>query len=91
MTLGIVDLLSLFGFDRNSRAKMVRHQDARYPADELIRHGWFDIYQAYQSRAVFHKADYVLAFSGLERNRALSGRVQESGPSACVRRPNAGW
>lgn len=71
MPLGIVDLLSLFGFDRKSRAKMVRHQDSRYPVDELLRRRWYEFYQAYQSRPIFHKADYVLSFSGLERSRAL--------------------
>jgi hypothetical protein len=64
-TLGVLDLLELAGFDRSARAKMVRHQHDKYPVRELLRRGWFELYQAYQARPVFDKVDYVVSFSGL--------------------------
>ena len=63
--LGVVDLLALAGFDRTASAKMVRHQHDKYPVRELLRHGWFELYQAYQGKPFFDKVEYVVSFSGL--------------------------
>lgn len=63
--LGVLDLLILAGFDRAARAKMVRHQHDKYPVRELLRQGWFELYQAYQGDAFFDKVEYVVSFSGL--------------------------
>jgi hypothetical protein len=49
---------------------MVRHQDARYPLDELLQNDWLEIYQSYQRRPVFHKADLIVVFYGLHGTRA---------------------
>lgn len=62
--IGILDLLALCGFDRRSRAKLVRHQDKRYDVQELVRRGWFESYQAFQSRRIFAKLDYIVSFIG---------------------------
>lgn len=69
--LGVLDLLELRGFDRSAKAKLVRHQDSRYPAEELIRHGWLEAYQSYQSRPVFHECEQIVSFVGMEATRAL--------------------
>ncbi len=70
MSLGIVELLSLRGLNPTAKAKMVRHQHARYPVQELLRHNWLEIYQGYQARPVFHKWTEVVAFYGLSGTRA---------------------
>ena len=41
-SLGIVELLALRGFDRNSRFKLVRHKDENYDVPTLLRDGWFE-------------------------------------------------
>lgn len=70
MKLGVIDILKLYGFNLTSRSKFVRHQDDRYPVDELRRHGWLELYQSYQGRSVFHKADQIVVFYGLAGSRA---------------------
>jgi len=69
-TLGVLDLLSLAGFDRDAKARMVRHQHAKYSARELIRQGWLEVFQAYQRNPVFHKVDHVVSFYGLTGTQA---------------------
>ncbi len=68
--LGVVDLLELFGYDRKSRAKVVRHQDKRYDVHDLLRRGWLDAYQMFQSRPVFDGLDSIVSFVGLSGTRA---------------------
>lgn len=68
--LGIVDLLKLFGFDDRSKAKLVRHQDTRYDVNELIRNGWFHLYQSLQGRPVFEGCDQIVSFVGDGSGRA---------------------
>lgn len=63
--IGILDLLALCGFDRASRAKLVRHQDKRYDVQELLRRGWIDAYQAFQSRRIFDRLDFIVSFVGM--------------------------
>jgi hypothetical protein len=70
MTIGIVDILKLAGFDAASQWKLVRHQDDRYPVDELRRHDWFELYQSYQGRPIFHNVDQIVSFYGLSGTRA---------------------
>lgn len=69
-SLGILDMLGLYGFDRKKRVKLVRHKHDKYPVDESLRRGWLDNYQAYQSRPVFHNLDAILSFYGLSGTRA---------------------
>lgn len=34
--IGVLDMLALFGFDRQARSKLVRHQDKRYDVQSLL-------------------------------------------------------
>jgi hypothetical protein len=68
--LGLLDILGLSGFNPRCRAKLVRHQDRRYPASELLENGWFELYQCYQARPVFEGLDYIVSFYGLDGRRA---------------------
>lgn len=70
MALGIIDVLQLAGFDRTKRTKLVRHLSQYDAIDELIRNGWFEVYQSYQSNKVFHNVDQIISFYGLSNNRA---------------------
>ena len=82
--LGILELLALRGFDRTSRFKFVRHQDQRLDLQEIMRRGWFELYQSFQSKPKFDHCDYIISFSGMDGSRAkLHGvyRVGKRGPS----------
>lgn len=68
--LGIVELLAIRGFDPNWRYKLVRHQDQRQDIQSLLREGWFETYQSFQSRGVFDDCEYIISFTGLESSRA---------------------
>ena len=70
LELGILDLLGLSGLDRNERITMVRHSDKRNETLALLRAGWLEAYQSFQSRPVFRRSDIVLSFVGVERRRA---------------------
>ena len=70
MTLGLVDILKLAGFDQKVPTKLVRHQDRRYPVTELRRHDWLELYQSYQSKPKFHGAQQIVSFYGLPGTRA---------------------
>jgi len=70
LTIGLIDILKLAGFDTASRWKLVRHQDNRYPAEELLRHDWFELYQSYQRRPVFHNVKKIASFYGMPGTRA---------------------
>ena len=67
--LGILDLLSLRGFDPKTKAKLVRHQHARY-GSELYKRGWFEPYQRFQGKPIFDGCDYVVSFVGAGQTRA---------------------
>jgi hypothetical protein len=69
-SIGFLELLALRGFDRNSRFKLVRHQDRRCDIQSLIREGWFETYQSFQSRPVFDSCDFIVSFTGAEGSRA---------------------
>lgn len=62
--IGIVDLLRVCGFDPSCRSKLVRHQDQRWESHGLLRRGWLDVYQSFQSRPVFDNLDYIISFIG---------------------------
>ena len=68
--LGIVDVLRMFGFDPSCRSKIVRHQDKRYESHELLRRGWLDTYQCFQSKPVFDNLDYIISFIGVGGTQA---------------------
>jgi hypothetical protein len=70
VTIGLIDILKLAGFDPTVSTKLVRHQDRRYPVPELRRHGWLELYQSYQSKPRFHAAKQIVSFYGLHGTRA---------------------
>lgn len=69
-SLGIVDLLVLMGFDPRRPTKLVRHQDSRYDVHDLLRRGWLEAYQGYQSRPVFDGCEFIVSFVGVEGTKA---------------------
>ena len=84
--LGVVDLLVLAGFDRTAKAVMVRHQHDKYPVRELLRRGWFELYQAYQGKPIFDKVEYIVSFSGLTGTLArLKGCSASEGSDELLR------
>lgn len=69
-TLGILDMLRLYGFDPASRAKLVRHKEDKFPVQELLRHNWLDLYQSYQGKPRFDNLDLIVSFYGLTGTHA---------------------
>ena len=66
MKLGLLDILTVAGFDPNLPTKLVRHQDSRFDMLELRQDGaLFDLYQCYQGKPVFDKAKQIISFYGL--------------------------
>jgi hypothetical protein len=89
-TLGILDLLGLAGLPLTARIKLVRHQDARFDAQDLLRRGWLEAYQQFQSKPVFDNLDYIVSFIGMGGSRArFLGvyHVNHRGPSTNVSLP----
>ena len=70
MTLGLVDILKFASFDPTLPTKLVRHQDRRYPVEELRRRGWLELYQSYQGKPKFHGVKQIVSFYGLSGTRA---------------------
>jgi hypothetical protein len=70
MKLGLVDVLKMAGFDPTVPTKLVRHQDRRYPVEELRRVGALERYQEYQGKPKFHGASQIVSFYGLPGTRA---------------------
>jgi hypothetical protein len=68
--LGIIDLLTLKNFDPASRAKIIRHKDPKFPAHELLRSGWLETYQSFQTKPVFDGVDFVISTVGLDGTKA---------------------
>lgn len=68
--LGIVDLLRGYGYDPQLKAKLVRHQDARFDVPALIRDGWFDLYQQLQKKPIFDGCNQLVSFVGDGPGRA---------------------
>lgn len=68
--LMMLDLLERCGFDRSCRAKLVRHQSKKYDIQELIRKGWLDAYQQFQTRPIFKGLDCIVSFVGFDGTKA---------------------
>ena len=70
--LGILDLLTLRGFDPRCKSKLVRHQDKDLDMDVLINEGWLDHYQSLQNKRkhVFRDCDYIVTLIGDGGTRA---------------------
>lgn len=69
--IGLVDILKLAGFNPAIPTRLVRHQDHRYPVQELLRQdGWLELYQSYQSKPRFHGAKQIVSFYAMARRRA---------------------
>lgn len=62
-TLGLLDLLGLFGYQISKRDKLVRHTE---DAHDLFRRGWLEAYQAHQNLKVFNGGAKIISFVGLE-------------------------
>jgi hypothetical protein len=71
MMPGLLDILRIGGFSASPLSRLVRHQHDRYPAEELRRHDWLELYQSYQGRAVFHHADQIVSCYGIVGTRAV--------------------
>src|SRR5215813_11688577 len=69
-SLGVLDMLGFYGFDRHCRAKLVRHKEDKYPVEELLRNGWLDLYQSYQGKPRFDNLDAIVSFYGQTGTRA---------------------
>lgn len=69
-SLGILDMLGFYGFDRDCRAKLVRHKEDKYPVQELHRNGWLDLYQSYQGKPRFDNLDVIVSFYDLAGTRS---------------------
>lgn len=67
--IGILELLQSRGLDMKARVKFVRHQDRRYDIGALVKNGQLEIYQSFQSRAIFD-CDYIVVFLGLQASKA---------------------
>jgi len=70
MTIGLVDILKIAGFDPSLPTKLLRHQDHNYPVQELRRHDWLELYQSYQSKPRFHGVQQIVSFYGMSGTRA---------------------
>ena len=70
MAIGLIDILKLAGFDDTLPWKLVRHQDNRYPVKELLRQEWFELYQSYQRKPIFHNIEQIASFYGMPGTRA---------------------
>lgn len=86
--LGVLDLLGLAGFKASPGDRIVRHQHGKYPVTDLLSQGLLEIYQAYQSRPVFHDVQNIVSFYGLDGTRAcLFGVFRKQGWRASKDRP----
>ncbi len=66
MKIGLVDILKVAGFDPTRPTKLVRHPDSL----GLRQQDWFELYQRYQRRPVFHGIKQLVSFRGLSGTRA---------------------
>ncbi len=81
--IGLLELLSSRGLDPAAPTKMVRHESASHPIDDLRRDGQLDLYQGHQSRPVF-ECNYVVSFLGQPHRRALLyGVFRVAGRTTC--------
>lgn len=69
-SLGILDLLRLSKVPLIGNVTLVRHLDRKYDVHDLLRRGWLETYQAFQSKPVFHNSNTLVSFIGLEGRRA---------------------
>jgi hypothetical protein len=97
--ISLADILKLGGFDGELPTKVVRHQDERWPVEELRRHGWLELYQAYQSKPVFHDVKQIVSFYGRSGSRAafygvysvLGHRPSQEGPTLAACKWSREW
>ncbi|MDP2674053.1 MAG: GIY-YIG nuclease family protein [Dehalococcoidia bacterium] len=75
--IGILDLLRLQGFDLTKRFKLVRHQEGGHDLRDFLRRGWLEAYQAFQTKPVFNKVDFVVSFIGVGRTKSRLVGVYE--------------
>jgi hypothetical protein len=99
VVLKLVDILKLSGFNAELPTKVVRHKDDRYDVEELRRDNWFELYQAYQHRPVFHDVKQIVSFYGLPGSRAgfygvykvLGHRPRSEGPIPVACKWSRAW
>jgi hypothetical protein len=70
MSFGLIDILNTSGFTADPATKLVRHQDKRYPVEELRRKDELELYQSYQGKPKFDAAKQIISFYGLPGSRA---------------------
>ena len=68
--LGILDLLTVRGFDPKCKSKLVRHQEKGKDIPALIRDGWMDLYQSHQLKNIFGTCEFIVTFIGDGGTRA---------------------
>ena len=88
--IGLLDLLSSRGLVPRQRVKLVRHRDSRWDLTLLDQTGFFENYQAWQSRPVFDRCDLLVSFLGEDGGQAqLTGvyRVLGRAPRGSARMP----
>lgn len=68
--IGLIDLLTLRGFDPAVPSRVVRHHDERFLVEELRRHDWLENYQSYQRKPVFRDARQIVSLYSLSGRRA---------------------
>lgn len=84
--LGLLELLTSRGFVPNRRrVKLVRHKDARFDLEELLRQGWLERYQQFQGGTIFDGCEQIISFIGEEGMKSRFVGVFDVGP----RRPAA--
>jgi hypothetical protein len=69
MKLGLTQLLEWYGFPKDKAAKLVRHSHPKIEA--FVDSGIIDIYQAYQSKPIFHNVNYIVSFYPAGGSRAI--------------------
>lgn len=82
--MGLIDVLTEFGFDLNCPSRMARHQDNRTDFDTLLTSGRFEEYQCWQRRPVFHGLNRIVSFVGHGPGRALFWGVYRVGGNELV-------
>jgi len=68
--IGLLELLVSRGLVPRQRVKMVRHRDSRWDLVLLDQTGFFETYQAWQSRPVFDRCDPLVSFLGEDGGQA---------------------
>jgi len=65
--IGLLELLRARGFTpQTNEAKLIRHKGDNLNMEVLLRDGWFETYQSFQSKQVFEGCTHIVSFVGEE-------------------------